>query len=255
MLSSLLLLVVSLLLLCAISCTLSRCTQMHTRSFTSSFRYALSEGRQECHPVYHLDKYIYLLLYNKTCISLESLTVGPLKAVEKIGTTEYNKEKARRNGDERRRASSMHRSISPETSVSMRTAYLDLSHQVENGMTYFPGDPEPYIAPADATPPWRVTQLHIGTHVGTHIDAASHFIPHGKTISQYPLERFLLPGIVVSVPGRTDDEPIGANAFERYLAALPAHGAMLVHTGWDAYWKTERYLRHPYLTHESTQFL
>ena len=135
------------------------------------------------------------------------------------------------------------------------TEYLDLSHQIENGMTYFPGDPEPYIAPANTTPPWRVTQLHIGTHVGTHIDAASHFIPHGKTISQYQLERFLLPGIVVPVPGRNDDEPIGANAFERYLTALPAHGALLIHTGWDDHWKTERYLRHPYLTRETTQLL
>ncbi len=149
----------------------------------------------------------------------------------------------------------MQRNISFETSGSMRTEYLDLSHQVENGMTYFPGDPKPYIAPADATPPWRVTQLHIGTHVGTHIDAASHFIPHGKTISQYPLERFLLPGIVVPVPGRNDDEPIGVNAFEQYLTALPAHGALLIRTGWDDYWKTERYLRHPYLTRETTQLL
>ncbi len=135
------------------------------------------------------------------------------------------------------------------------TEYLDLSHQVENGMTYFPGDPEPYIVPADATPPWRVTQLHIGTHVGTHIDAASHFIPYGKSISQYPLERFLLSGIVVPVPGRNDDEPIGVNAFEQYLTSLPAHGALLIRTGWDDYWKTERYLRHPYLTRETTQFL
>jgi arylformamidase len=135
------------------------------------------------------------------------------------------------------------------------TEYLDLSHQIENGMTYFPGDPEPHIAPADTTPPWRVTQLHIGTHIGTHIDAASHFIPHGKTISQYPLERFLLPGIVVPIPGLNDDEPIDVNAFDTYLTACPVHGALLIRTGWDQYWKTDRYSRHPYLTRKATQFL
>ncbi len=86
------------------------------------------------------------------------------------------------------------------------TEYFDLSHQIENGMSYFPGDPEPRIEPVESTPPWRVTQLHFGTHIGTHIDAASHFIPHGKTISQYPLERFLLPGIVVPVHRLNDDE-------------------------------------------------
>jgi arylformamidase len=135
------------------------------------------------------------------------------------------------------------------------TEYFDLSQHIENGMTYFPGDPEPHIAPADATPPWRVTQLHIGTHIGTHIDAASHYISHGKTISQYPPERFLLPGIVVPASGLNDDEPIDVNTFDSYLTAFPAHGALLIHTGWDRHWKTDRYLRHPYLTPEATQFL
>jgi arylformamidase len=135
------------------------------------------------------------------------------------------------------------------------TEYFDLSHQIENGMTYFPGDPEPRIEPVESTPPWRLTQLHFGTHIGTHIDAASHFMPHGKTISQYPLERFLLPGIVVPVRVLNDDGPIDVNALDSFLTTLPAHGALLIHTGWDQHWKTERYLRNPYLTREATQFL
>ncbi len=135
------------------------------------------------------------------------------------------------------------------------TEYFDLSHLIENGMTYFPGDPEPRITPADATPPWRVSQLHIGTHTGTHIDAASHFVPQGKTIAQYPLERFLVPGIVVPVQAHEDDEPIGVDAFDTYLSALPAHGSLLIRTGWDQYWNTDRYLRHPYLTREATELL
>src|SRR5215831_9568872 len=117
--------------------------------------------------------------------------------------------------------------------------YIDLAHPLENGMTFFPGDPEPRILPADVPAPWRVTQLSIGTHLGTHIDAASHFIPHGKTINEYPPERFLLPGMVVPLPGRNDDEPIGPEVFTDYLAAFPTGGALLIHIGWDQYWKTE----------------
>ena len=135
------------------------------------------------------------------------------------------------------------------------TEYFELSHQIENGMTYFPGDPEPRIETADSTPPWRVTQLHIGTHTGTHIDAASHYISLGITISQYPPDRFILPGIVIPAHGLNDDEPIDINTFESHLTDFPAHGALLIHTGWDRYWKTARYLRHPYLTSEATQFL
>lgn len=135
------------------------------------------------------------------------------------------------------------------------TTYIDLSQPFENGMTYFPGDPEPSITPADVTPPWRVTRLNIVTHLGTHIDAASHFIPHGKTMSDYPPERFILPGIVVPLLGRNDDEPLGPDAFADALPALPAGGALLLHLGWDQHWKTERYLRHPYLTREAAQLL
>lgn len=135
------------------------------------------------------------------------------------------------------------------------TTYIDLSQPLENGMAYFPGDPEPRIQPADTTPPWQVTQLTIGTHLGTHIDAASHFIPRGKTISEYPPERFLLPGIVVPVLGRNDDEPIGPDALADHLTTFPAGGALLIHMGWDRYWKTERYLRHPYLLREAAQVL
>lgn len=133
--------------------------------------------------------------------------------------------------------------------------FIDLSHLLENGMTYFPGDPEPRIQPIDGTPPWRVSLLSIGTHIGTHIDAASHFVPHGKTISQYSPERFLLPGIVVPLPGRSDDEQIGPEVFAEHLAALPTGGALLIRTGWDRYWKADRYLRHPYLSREAAQLL
>jgi arylformamidase len=42
------------------------------------------------------------------------------------------------------------------------------------------------------TSPWHVSQLNIGAHLGMHIDVASHFIPYGKTISEYPPDRFLL---------------------------------------------------------------
>ena len=36
-----------------------------------------------------------------------------------------------------------------------------------------------------------ITHLEMAAHVGTQIDAAHHFIPHGPTIDQYPLSAFL----------------------------------------------------------------
>ena len=132
--------------------------------------------------------------------------------------------------------------------------FLDLTHRIENGMTFYPGDPEPRITPAETAAPWRVTELRLGTHTGTHMDAPSHFVPGGKTIDQYPLTRFVLPGLVVSVSPQ-DDEPVGPEALAEHLPVLPRDGALLVRTGWDRYWKSERYLRHPFLAPETARRL
>jgi arylformamidase len=74
----------------------------------------------------------------------------------------------------------------------------------------YPGD-APYsrevvseITP-DAPCSYSLSTLIMSAHAGTHLDAPAHFISGGKTLDQYPLERFLLPARVVSVE---DDESI-----------------------------------------------
>ncbi len=120
-------------------------------------------------------------------------------------------------------------------------------------MTVFPGDPEPRIGPAASSPPWQVSSLSIGSHTGTHIDAASHYYPNGTTIDRYEASRFVLPGIVARLIDLDDDGPITAAQLEAPLRSAPEGGAILLHTGWDRFWKTERYLRHPYLTAEAAE--
>ena len=127
--------------------------------------------------------------------------------------------------------------------------YVDLSQPIEPGMTFFPGDPLPGIQPAaGVTAPWRVSELHLGTHSGTHIDSASHYLPAGKTIDQYPIERFILPGIVLPVPDLSEDQSISAESLSSGLKNFPEGGAILIQTQWDRFWGTDRYLRHPYLS-------
>jgi kynurenine formamidase len=133
----------------------------------------------------------------------------------------------------------------------VRTIF-DLSQPVEQGMTIFPGDPAPAIQlAAGAALPWRVSELHLGSHTGTHIDSASHFIEGGKTIDQYPLERFVLPGVVISMQDLSDDQPISEELITNRFTNLPVGGAILIQTKWDQFWKTDRYLRHPYLSAEA----
>jgi arylformamidase len=132
---------------------------------------------------------------------------------------------------------------------------VDLSHAIENGMTFFPGDPEPRIEETLSPPSWRVTVLHIGSHTGTHVDAPSHYIPDGLTIDTYPPRRFLVDGVVVPALGLDPDEAIDWAAVAPSVTRLPQGGAVVLHTGWDARWGSDDYLSHPYLRDEAARRL
>ena len=127
---------------------------------------------------------------------------------------------------------------------------LDLSRRLETGMPVFPGDPPVDLAPAAAQPPWQVTRLHLGTHSGTHIDAASHYVRGGRTIDAYPLERFVLDAYVVHLDAAAE----AAIPWEDIAAQLPvdvAGCAVLVHTGWERFWGTADAALHPSLAEDA----
>ena len=132
---------------------------------------------------------------------------------------------------------------------------IDLSHAVENGMAVFPGDPEPRIEDAGAVEPWRVSRLHLGSHTGTHIDAASHYIPGAATIDAYPLERFVVSGVAAPALGLGSDAPIEWPLIAPSVVGLPRGGAVALHTGWDTRWGGDDYLSHPYLSDEAARQL
>jgi kynurenine formamidase len=127
-------------------------------------------------------------------------------------------------------------------------SFFDLTLPVENGMTFYPGDPEPRILPVPVEPPWTVSELRLGSHTGTHMDAARHYAPGATPIDGYPVERFVVAGVVVALPGLADDQPITWGMVEPGLARLPTGGAAVLFTGWDRHFRDERCLRHPHLT-------
>jgi arylformamidase len=130
----------------------------------------------------------------------------------------------------------------------------DLSHTLHAGMPVFPGDPEVRLSGADAAPPWRVTGLELGSHSGTHIDAASHFVERGATSDTYPLERFVLECAVIHLQVNAGQ----ALAWDDIAAGLPAEPAgrgVLLHTGWDQHWDGPQALEHPFLSEDAAQRL
>src|SRR4051812_42336973 len=63
----------------------------------------------------------------------------------------------------------------------------------------------------------RVTNLEMGSHTGTHIDAPWHFIEEGRRLRQIPLETLVGPATVFEIDAAIS---IGLEA----VAALPLAG-------------------------------
>lgn len=123
---------------------------------------------------------------------------------------------------------------------------IDLSQPVAIPMSFYPGDPEPAIQAWPSTPPWQVTELHVGSHVGTHIDAPSHY-GFPTTLSDLPVDRFVGSGVVIDVGGKPPDGLITIDDVVSVQEQLHAGAWAIFCTGWDRRWGTPQYLAHPSL--------
>lgn len=138
--------------------------------------------------------------------------------------------------------------------------FVDLSHVIEHEMVTYPGLPGPEIGEhlgfeASRSRYAAGTEFSIGrismvANTGTYLDTPAHRYREGSDLSSLPLESCAnLPAVVVDGEGS-----IGAAMF----SGVPVAGAaVLLRTGWDAHWGTDRYgdSSHPHLTEDGARAL
>jgi kynurenine formamidase len=142
-------------------------------------------------------------------------------------------------------------------------SFVDVSHSVEHGMITYKGLPAPVICDFLSREESRQhyaagTEFHIGridmvANTGTYIDSPFHRYADGKDLSELALSSIAnLEGICIRM-GNSGGQGIDASVFRE----TDVRGkAVLVHTGWDAHWRTDRYFEgHPFLTRDAAQFL
>jgi len=86
---------------------------------------------------------------------------------------------------------------------------IDISQEIRSDMTVYPGDPHFASRPSSSFKHGdicEVSELTIGSHCGTHIDAPLHMIPGGKTIESLPLDCFIGPCRVLTLPAHVITE-------------------------------------------------
>lgn len=140
---------------------------------------------------------------------------------------------------------------------------IDLSHTIEPGMITYRGLPAPiicdYLSREDSRAHYAEgTEFHIGriemvANTGTYVDSPFHRFADGDDVADLDLGVLAdLPAIVVRAADRSE-RAIGRDAF--HISDVRGK-AVLVHTGWAAHWRTDRYFDgHPFLTRDAALFL
>src|SRR4051812_37329918 len=87
------------------------------------------------------------------------------------------------------------------------TKIHDVTVPLSSDVPTFPGDPRferRLTHSIEAGEPYNVSQLTLGTHAGTHVDAPFHFLADGATVDQLPLEILTGKARVVAISSNRD---------------------------------------------------
>jgi kynurenine formamidase len=140
---------------------------------------------------------------------------------------------------------------------------IDLSHVIEAGMITYKGLPAPLVCDHlsreasrklyDAGTEFQMDRIEMVGNTGTYLDTPFHRYADGYDLSALSLETVSdCPGVVIGVTGAVD-----RGIDWTMLAAVDVRGkAVLIHTGWDVHWRTDRYFEgHPHLTERAATHL
>jgi len=121
---------------------------------------------------------------------------------------------------------------------------IDLTHPISAGMTKYPLLPDVRIDPIRTR--LQASVLHVGSHVGTHIDAPAHAVEGGVRMEEIPLERFQRTAVVTSVR-RGPGEVITLDDVLKGGPEPQPGESLLVHTGYALHFEDfPSYEDHPW---------
>jgi arylformamidase len=140
----------------------------------------------------------------------------------------------------------------------------DLSHVITDGMITVLGLPPPRVRAQSVSallPPGRyapgvsfaIGEIAMCGNTSTYLDSPFHLLPAGDDLAKLPLDRLAdLDAIMVDVSG-TQTPAISAGHLLPYDVAGKA---VLIRTGWDAFWGSKEYhAGHPFLTGAAARHL
>ena len=133
--------------------------------------------------------------------------------------------------------------------------WIDISVPLRTGMVHWPGDPPvnfkrvQSLVEGDES---NLTEIDMGAHTGTHIDAPFHFVRNTATIDQMPPDVTVGPARVIQIE---DSKSIQADELKQHN--IEAGERLLFKTkNSDRCWKSEAFVEDfVYLSLEAASFL
>jgi kynurenine formamidase len=123
---------------------------------------------------------------------------------------------------------------------------VDLTHALHPGSPYWPGA---------GYGPFRYAQINVfdrdgksaglfemPEHMGTHLDAPSHFVAGGASVDSLGVEQLLRPAVIFDISERTAAHASAlldiadVFAWERRNGKVPRGSVALIHSGWSSRW-------------------
>lgn len=143
----------------------------------------------------------------------------------------------------------------------MVATFVDLSQPFFNGMPHpkAHGDARFWVDKETVEVEARrlnisVTHMEMAAHIGTHIDAARHFVADGLTIDQYPLSRFVGPAVVLDVR-RDGVVPLTADELRHASPSIEKGDIVLLYFGYAERFRDDSYYDHPFLSPDAADYL
>ncbi len=141
--------------------------------------------------------------------------------------------------------------------------FIELNHLIENDMITYKGLPGPKICDFwtreyssrfyESDTSFQIGKIELVANTGTYMDTPFHRYREGADLSAVKLENLAdLKGLVIHIP-HTETMEIRPD----HLRSFEILGkAVLICTGWDKFWRTEKYFKgHPFLTASAANYL
>lgn len=129
-----------------------------------------------------------------------------------------------------------------------RLELVDLTHPFDESTIYWPTSPQGFELETlsegvtEAGFYYSAKMFSTPEHGGTHLDAPVHFAEHGWSVEEIPLQRLVVPAVVIDVAEQTAADPDYRLDAAAVLDWEAQHGrieegvAVLLETGWSERW-------------------